>query len=120
MGVNRKNIFDAGAAIDTLADVAKKMTGRSTEPINSVNSFYNPLYLARNLHEKQNLRAALKETFKGEEGRWDTFKVGGDNYSAKAIAGGMSMLGIGYRALSGGGAYKNKDGDLDIAGVPFL
>ena len=36
------------------------------------------------------------------------------------IAGGIAGLGIGYRFLSGGGAYRDKDGNTDIAGIPFV
>lgn len=29
-------------------------------------------------------------------------------------------LGLGYRALSGGGVYRDKDGNTDLAGIPFV
>lgn len=40
--------------------------------------------------------------------------------SGAKVAGAMSGLGIGYRALSGGGLYRDKDGNVDIAGIPFV
>ena len=40
--------------------------------------------------------------------------------SGSAIGLGAAGLGIGYRFLSGGGAYRDKNGNTDLAGVPFV
>lgn len=51
----------------------------------------------------------------GYEGRTqDAYLSGGK------IAGAMSGIGVGYRVLSGGGLYRDKDGNVDIAGIPFI
>ena len=42
------------------------------------------------------------------------------HWSGAKIAGGVAGLGIGYRFLSGGGAYRDKNGNTDIAGLPFV
>ena len=44
----------------------------------------------------------------------------GKTWSGKKIAGGLAVLGIGYRFASGGGVYRDKNGDTDIAGIPFI
>ena len=49
-----------------------------------------------------------------------SFDLGGKTWSGKKIAGGLAGLGIGYRFASGGGAYRDKNGDTDIAGIPFI
>lgn len=54
---------------------------------------------------------------KGEDGKelYDT-----EYYNGAAIAGSIAGAGIGYRFLSGGGIYRDKDGNTDIAGIPFV
>lgn len=43
-----------------------------------------------------------------------------DYYSGAKIAGGLAGIGLGYRFLSGGGVYRDKNGNTDIAGLPFV
>ena len=70
------------------------------------------------------LSDALKEGFKADKGSWDAITMGekGKEYylSGSAIGLGAAGLGIGYRFLSGGGAYRDKNGNTDLAGVPFV
>lgn len=42
------------------------------------------------------------------------------NLNGGKMATSVAGLAIGYRALSGGGLYRNKDGETDIAGIPFV
>jgi hypothetical protein len=118
------------AAADFIEDTAtafiNKVNGvsRSGAPIN--NSYFSGLQLLGNVRgasragSQTPLKDGLRQTFRGEEGAWDSFKVGDNRYSGMAIGGAISMLGIGYRVASGGGIYRNSDGDFDIPGVPFL
>lgn len=41
-------------------------------------------------------------------------------YNIGAIAGSVLTAGVGYRALSGGGLYRDQNGETNIAGVPFV
>lgn len=36
------------------------------------------------------------------------------------VAASVAGLAIGYRALSGGGVYRDKNGNTDVAGIPFV
>ena len=44
----------------------------------------------------------------------------GDKFQWGRAAGTASMLGVGWRFASGGGLYKDKNGNFDVAGVPFI
>ena len=71
-----------------------------------------------------NFGSALKEGFGAEKGDWTAIPMGeGDNawnLSGKKVVGGLAGLGLGYRFLSGGGVYRDKNGNTDIAGIPFV
>ena len=71
-------------------------------------------------HWNTSLKDALHEGFGGTKGEMLSFDLGGKTWSGKKIAGGLASLGIGYRFVSGGGAYRDKNGDTDIAGIPFI
>lgn len=63
--------------------------------------------------EKDSMMGALNfTTGKGTENEmhWNAGKM------ASAAAG----LGLGYRFLSGGGLYRDKNGNTDVAGIPFV
>lgn len=67
----------------------------------------------------------MVERMFGDDGKGVTkFTIGeGDKQmtlNGARIGAGMASLGIGYRALSGGGLYRDKDGNTDIAGIPFV
>ena len=67
------------------------------------------------------LKGALHAGFGTDDaGEMLSFELGGQKWSGKKIAGGLAGLGIGYRFASGGGAYRDKNGDTDIAGIPFI
>ena len=65
-------------------------------------------------------KGLAKEAFGGAEGDLTAFKVGDERYNGAKIAGALGGLGIGYRFASGGGAYRDKNGNTDIAGIPFI
>ena len=71
-------------------------------------------------HWNTSLKDALHKGFGGTKGEMLSFDLGGKTWSGKKIAGGLAGLGIGYRFVSGGGAYRDKNGDTDIAGIPFI
>jgi hypothetical protein len=48
------------------------------------------------------------------------FKDASGNMRWGRVAGTASGLAIGYRVISGGGLYRDKNGNFDIAGVPFV
>lgn len=41
-------------------------------------------------------------------------------WNAGKMASGAAGLGLGYRFLSGGGVYRDKNGNTDVAGIPFV
>lgn len=41
-------------------------------------------------------------------------------YDGRKVAGAAAVLPVGYRFISGGGVYKDKDGNFDVAGIPFV
>ena len=57
-----------------------------------------------------NFKGALQAGFKDAQG----------NLMINRAIGGASTLAIGYRFLSGGGVYRDKNGNFDVAGVPFI
>lgn len=64
--------------------------------------------------EEGNVLKDAKGNVRYEEGKGPMTLNGG---KIATTAGG---LGLGYRFLSGGGVYRDKDGNTDIAGVPFV
>lgn len=53
---------------------------------------------------------AIKNAHQTKEGNW--------NYGA--IAGSAMVAGIGARVASGGGVYRDANGNTDVAGIPFI
>jgi hypothetical protein len=84
----------------------------------------------RSINENKPLRASLHDAFGAAKDDALSFKFGKvknaagveeDLYwSGAKVGGGVAGLGIGYRFLSGGGAYRDKNGKTDIAGLPFV
>lgn len=69
---------------------------------------------------EKSVSGLVDHMFGAEEGAITNFKVGDHNLNGAKIAGAAAGLGIGYRFASGGGVYRDKDGNTDIAGVPFV
>lgn len=67
---------------------------------------------------------ALKKGFSAADDDWTAIPMGEEdnawNLSGKKVVGGLAGLGLGYRFLSGGGVYRDKNGNTDIAGIPFV
>ena len=59
---------------------------------------------------------SLKAGFRAKEGDWDN--IGG--YSGRKIAGGYMMASGAGRIATGGGLYKDNNGNTDIIGIPLI
>lgn len=76
--------------------------------------------------EARTVKGLMGEAFKADGNGLTDFwigekgKEGSMHLNGAKIAGAAGSLGIGYRALSGGGVYRDKDGNTDIAGIPFV
>ena len=58
----------------------------------------------------------IKDAHRGDPKAWDT--IGG--YSARKIAGSYMGVSAAGRLATGGGVYKDKDGNTDLIGVPLI
>jgi hypothetical protein len=65
--------------------------------------------------QKLDFMDAVKEAHKAAPGE---MSVGG--YSAKKIAGSYIGVSAGARVATGGGLYKDRDGNTDVIGIPFI
>jgi hypothetical protein len=65
-------------------------------------------------------KGLAKEMFGGNKKDLTAFTAGDQTYNGAKIATALGGLGIGYRFASGGGAYRDKNGNTDIAGIPFI
>lgn len=76
--------------------------------------------------EARSIRGTINAAFKADDGAATNFWIGKEgeegsmHLNGAKVAGGLGGLAIGYRALSGGGVYRDKDGNTDIAGIPFV
>ena len=71
----------------------------------------------------QQFGTAFKNAFEAGINDGDKLQIGKENpyfLSVHKTLGGMAGIGVGYRFLSGGGVYRDKNGDTDIAGIPFV
>lgn len=98
----------------------QKLTPRAAEAINSVFSPFvkGAQYLAETPAEKRSMKELAQKAWGGEG--LTSFNVGDMRLNGAEIAKTAGGLGLGYRALSGGGLYRDKDGNTDIAGIPFV
>jgi len=69
---------------------------------------------------EKNWKGLAQEMFSGNKNDLTYFEAGGQGYNGAKIATALGGLGIGYRFASGGGAYRDKNGNTDIAGIPFI
>lgn len=104
-------------AINAIKDVG----GNILSPL--ISPYKRGLAYAGGTGEKS-VRGLAGAMFGGSEGELTHFTVGEGadalHLNGARIAGGVAGLGIGYRFLSGGGAYRDKNGNTDIAGIPFV
>lgn len=114
--------------INDVYDIAKNLAETAFSPwIEGVK------YLGESEGTKRSGREMAKRMFGGDGNGLTDFTIGkkfaedgktvtdpGITLNGAKIATGAASLGIGYRALSGGGLYRDKDGNMDIAGIPFV
>lgn len=115
-----------GAFTDAIFDAAKagyegigKMAERGSSAISNASGtsatiFNGPNSLARKLFESSNDTAAWYKMVIGKDTN-DAWRLSGARVAGAAV--GLSATG---RILSGGGIYKDGDGNTDIIGIPFI
>ena len=110
--MRRKDVRDAGA---TLADAFESVSRSSgaANPTSIETVFNGPNSLARRLFKSSH-----------EGARWDNIVMnkGNDEWrlSGRRVAAGFVGASAFGRLASGGGIYKDADGNTDIIGVPFI
>ena len=111
------SIGNYSQAINTVSDLVKTVTN-----YNGIKAGVN---YVRN-DAKPTWRGVADHVFGANENdltRFTTKDADGNitgAYNAAKIAGSIGGLAIGYRFASGGGLYRDKDGNVDIAGIPFI
>lgn len=115
-----------GAFVDSVLDAAKagyesigKMAGRGSSAISSASRasstiLNGPNSLARNLFESSNNTEAWYKMVMNKGGK-DEWRLSG----AKVAAAGVGLSAAG-RLATGGGIYRDADGNTDIIGIPFI
>lgn len=103
----------------------KKLTPRCSGAINSVDNAMD----AGSVFGKDGMIHRVFGTDEGAEKWWrvgvketdDAGKVTGRHYyDARKVFGGLIGASAGARLLSGGGIYKDRDGNTDLIGIPFV
>lgn len=111
-----------GAGIDEIISGVTKLT--SNQAINPIKGLANSLagansrpFMERGLH-------GMVGQMRGGKGFQDAAKHAFTKTDGKLAAGTIAASYIGasagYRALSGGGAYRDKNGNTNIIGIPFV
>ena len=108
-----------------VGDAFKKLTPRCSGAINSVDHAMD----ADSVFGKDGMIHRVFGTAEGAEKWWrigvketdDAGKVTGRHYyDARKVFGGLIGASAGARLLSGGGIYKDRDGNTDLIGIPFV
>ena len=103
----------------------KKLTPRCSGAIDSIDDAMN----APSVFGKDGMIHKVFGTDEGAEKWWrvgvketdDAGKVTGRHYyDARKVFGGLIGASAGARLLSGGGIYKDRDGNTDLIGIPFV
>lgn len=103
----------------------KKLTPRCSGAINSVDHAMD----AGSVFGKDGMIHRVFGTAEDAEKWWrigvketdDAGKVTGRHYyDARKVFGGLIGASAGARLLSGGGVYKDRDGNTDLIGIPFV
>lgn len=103
----------------------KKLTPRCSGAINSVDHAMD----AGSVFGKDGMIHRVFGTAEDAEKWWrvgvketdDAGKVTGRHYyDARKVFGGLIGASAGARLLSGGGIYKDRDGNTDLIGIPFV
>lgn len=104
-------------ALHSSLDEALNMASRSSESIKPAPTIFNG---------KDSLARRLFQASNNKEAQWDRIimnKGAGDDewrLSGKKVAAGFIGASAFGRLASGGGIYKDADGNTDIIGVPFI
>lgn len=116
--------FDPRQIADQVADLIKNRT-RSGEAVNPTPKTYgqhNPIGGVGGMMGK-GLYGTYKNTKSGQD-IWTAAKNAHTNKDNKlnygAVAGSFIAAGAAYRVASGGGAYRDANGNTDVIGVPFI
>lgn len=108
-----------------VGDAFKKLTPRCSGAINSVDNAMD----AGSVFGKDGMIHKVFGTNEDAEKWWrigvketdDAGKVTGRHYyDARKVFGGLIGASAGARLLSGGGVYKDRDGNTDLIGIPFV
>ena len=108
-----------------VGDAFKKLTPRCSGAITSVDNAMD----AGSVFGKDGMIHTVFGTDEGAEKWWrvgvketdDAGKVTGRHYyDARKVFGGLIGASAGARLLSGGGIYKDRDGNTDLIGIPFV
>ena len=107
-------------------DAFKKLTPRCSGAIDSVD---DAMMNASSVFGKDGMIHRVFGTDKDAEKWWrigvketdDAGKVTGRHYyDARKVFGGIVGASVGARLLSGGGVYKDGNGNTDLIGIPFV
>lgn len=108
-----------------VGDAFKKLTPRCSGAINSVDNAMD----AGSVFGKDGMIHRVFGTNEDAEKWWrigvketdDAGKVTGRHYyDARKVFGGIVGASVGARLLSGGGVYKDGNGNTDLIGIPFV
>ena len=113
---------------DWVGETLKKATPRCAEAINTILDPFRGIagYMATTAAkgEARTGRGFVQAAWGGDGKGLTDFTIGEGKDAITLNGGKMAAtgvgLGLGYRALSGGGVYRDKNGNTDIAGIPFV
>lgn len=100
-------------------DLAKKAMSKNLHSNDAINKIdkHNPAgFLGGipgtiiNMRKGDNFSTAIRNAHVNSKG----------NLSAIPIAGSFIAAGVAYRVASGGGVYKDQNGNTDVIGIPFI
>lgn len=101
-------------------EIADALVKRSSQAINSIFEPFRGGFSYATSEGEKSLGGLVDAAWGGKKGDLTHFKIGNHDLNGGKIAATGVGLGLGYRALSGGGLYRDKDGNTDIAGIPFV
>lgn len=99
-------ILSGNAAVNSIGKVAGGMVQSGSRPF-AERGIHGTV---RGMSKGLGLPEAAKQAFTKQNG----------NVNWGTVAGSYIGVSAGYRAMSGGGAYRDKNGNTNIAGIPFV
>lgn len=108
-----------------MKDAFNSLTSRCSKPINSIDKAMDAPSVFGNggmFHTVFGTDEAAEKWWRvGVKKTDDAGKVTGRHYyDARKVFGGLIGASAGARLLSGGGIYKDRDGNTDLIGIPFV